>query len=501
MSRSTIDGPGLRDALSSAAERFKREEHRLNALDGATGDGDHGITMRIGFEAIRASLSTLDRRELAPNAVLRRAGKAFMGATGGAIGVVFGKALISGGKSLEQTMQIGPAEFIAILKGMEAEVASVGRVKPGDKTILDPIHMAAGVIPMADLKETVRAAYLSAEQTAAEMARWPCKVGRASRLGERAIGNPDPGAVSFSIFLAALLEWLEKEPVNERGADLGVKLGATTYVFRYLLQEASKAPAPSELIVMARNAGLDCLQVCENARPLNLSCREWVALKNQADALDLEITLGCMTLDAAIVTGYLDRVEAIGGSVLRIALERQGCSDISLGDVRIFLDRILPELQSRGLRLAIENHFYVPSRVLAEAVSDYPENTIGFCLDVANSLRKFEDLETVFSLLGNRAFCYHVKDYRLDGSDVGFSITGAPFGEGEIDRAKLWQKIFEREHNPHIYLEIWTPSTGNWECDVSMDAKWLATSIDNLRRDLAQFVAIHSSVPGRTALQ
>ena len=204
----TMDAAVLRDALSRAATRFEQEEARLNALDGAIGDGDHGITVRIGFNAIRAELGALEGTP-ALDAILRTAGMAFMGATGGAIGVIFGKALSSSGLALRGVAQIGPAEFIAMLKGMESAVAATGKAKPGDKTILDAMHAAAGVAPLPDLVETMRAACVAAEGAAAETAKWPCKVGRASRLGDRSIGHPDPGAVSFGIFLRTLLESVE----------------------------------------------------------------------------------------------------------------------------------------------------------------------------------------------------------------------------------------------------------------------------------------------------
>ena len=205
---STMDAAALRDALSRAAAKFDQEEARLNALDGAIGDGDHGITVRIGFNAIRSELGTLEG-DPTLEAILRKAGMAFMGATGGAIGVILGKALSSGGMALRGITQIGPSEFIAMLKSMESAVAAAGKAKPGDKTILDAMHAAAGVTPLPDLVHTMRAACLAAEQRAAETANWLCKVGRASRLGDRAIGHPDPGAVSFSIFLRALLESVE----------------------------------------------------------------------------------------------------------------------------------------------------------------------------------------------------------------------------------------------------------------------------------------------------
>lgn|ERR1019366_3365645 len=205
-----MDSKALKDALALAAAKFQQAEGRLNTLDGAIGDGDHGITMRIGFDAVRTAVGAMDDNA-PPDTILRAAGMAFMGATGGAIGVILGKALSAAGLALRGTPQVGPAEFIAMLKSMDNAVGTAGKVKPGDKTILDSIHAAAEVAPLPDLVETMRAAYLAAERGAADTAEWPCKVGRASRLGARAIGHPDPGAVSFSVFLKALLESVESK--------------------------------------------------------------------------------------------------------------------------------------------------------------------------------------------------------------------------------------------------------------------------------------------------
>jgi hypothetical protein len=33
-----------------------------------------------------------------------------------------------------------------------------------------------------------------------------------------------------------------------------------------------------------------------------------------------------------------------------------------------------------------------------------------------------------------------------------------------------------------MFIETWTPVTGNWEVDVDKDAIWLAASIENLRK-------------------
>jgi sugar phosphate isomerase/epimerase len=258
-------------------------------------------------------------------------------------------------------------------------------------------------------------------------------------------------------------------------------IGATSYVFRYLLSDPSKAPGLSDLLNHANNAGLGALQVCENARPLSASTAEWKELGRQASDLGLCLSLGCMTLDAKIVNQYLDRVDAIGGQYLRIVLEREGEAGLSIGRIRQFLDEIVPELTARKICLAIENHFEIPSRVLAEAASIYPPHVVGFCVDVANSLRNFEDVNAVLDLLDTRAVCYHLKDYVVKGSNVGFAVSGAPFGEGRIDASSILRRILRRHTGePEVFLETWTPATGHWMEDVDADARWLASSVHNL---------------------
>jgi dihydroxyacetone kinase len=135
---------------------------------------------------------------------------AFMSATGGASGVVFGKMFMAGGRSLKGLRQFGPPEFKSLLKAMESSVSSSGKVKPGDKTVLDAVASAFQSIAdtEAPLLEVFTKAAAASEAAAQGTANMLCRVGRASRLGDRALGHPDPGAVSFSIILRAMADWL-----------------------------------------------------------------------------------------------------------------------------------------------------------------------------------------------------------------------------------------------------------------------------------------------------
>jgi phosphoenolpyruvate---glycerone phosphotransferase subunit DhaL len=205
MMRSKLTPADMRQVLLAVADEIIGAETRLNALDAALGDGDHGITMRLGFEAIKKRLAEIDAsanfRE-----VFTESGKVFMGATGGAIGIILGKSLMSVGTSLRDAQEFGTPELGAMLASMDTAIAQAGKAKPGDKTILDAVHAANEAAERAvqanqSLGEALEGSAAAAESAAQKTAEMICRVGRASRLGERTLGHPDPGATSFSIIL------------------------------------------------------------------------------------------------------------------------------------------------------------------------------------------------------------------------------------------------------------------------------------------------------------
>jgi dihydroxyacetone kinase phosphoprotein-dependent L subunit len=211
MNNEMIRPTDLRAILSFVADRIKHEEGNLNSLDSAVGDGDHGITMRTGFEAVVEKIHHL-KADTNIGSILAESGKTFMGATGGAIGVLMGKMLMSAGNSLQGCPGIGAKEFKTLLDAMEVAVAKAGRVQPGDKTILDAVHGACQAISGTNgsLRTTAFMAANGAEAAANETAHMLCSAGRGSKLGERVLGCPDPGATSFSIILRAVSDWLER---------------------------------------------------------------------------------------------------------------------------------------------------------------------------------------------------------------------------------------------------------------------------------------------------
>jgi 3-oxoisoapionate decarboxylase len=261
-----------------------------------------------------------------------------------------------------------------------------------------------------------------------------------------------------------------------------VKIGTTSFAFRYALLDPGTSPSPAQVIRQAKAAGVERVQLCENIRPLQLTRAQWNEALSAAQDLGVEIQLGCKTLKAEVVEKFIALADRLGCDQLRIVTEEpdehlHGTRE----NVSALLEAIVPKLEAAGIRLAIENHFDISSALLVELASPYPAPLVGFCVDTANSLRSFEPPLEVIRRLRARAFCYHLKDYRVIGSMIGFSVEGAPLGEGDLDLAGCLRLIFEHAPVPPLFVETWTPSENDRERDIARDAAWLRQSVKNLR--------------------
>lgn len=187
------------DAFSRAsldAYRALVREHEpvLTALDELSGDGDFGHNLSHGIErgASRAA-------EAPDSEVWRSLAAVFLDEVGGTSGPLFG--LLFQEIARAQDGAQSPAALIrdGSASGLAA-VQRVGEAEVGDRTIVDALHPAvAALSDGAGLDAAAGAACHGALDTA----RLRARMGRASYLGERAIGHPDPGSVGIALLFVA----------------------------------------------------------------------------------------------------------------------------------------------------------------------------------------------------------------------------------------------------------------------------------------------------------
>jgi dihydroxyacetone kinase-like protein len=176
----------------------------LTSLDQAIGDGDHGLNMKRGFEAVLATLPALAEKP-APE-MLKAIGMTLVMKVGGASGPLVGTFFMELGKALPE--QPTRADLVAATDKAIDAVKARGRSEAGQKTLLDvlvPVQaiFAAGGNAAAIAAEAAKAAERTTPMLAIR--------GRASFLGERSIGHMDPGSRSASLLIGAAVATLEFE--------------------------------------------------------------------------------------------------------------------------------------------------------------------------------------------------------------------------------------------------------------------------------------------------
>jgi dihydroxyacetone kinase-like protein len=187
--------------LREVAESVIAHADELTALDQAIGDGDHGINMRRGLEAVLADLPQLEGKPAGD--ILKAAGMKLVMKVGGASGPLYGTLAMELGKRLPPAP--AQADLATALAAAIEAVKARGKSEIGQKTMLDVLAPVQAAVAAG-----ASAAAVKAEGFRAAEATKPMKAtrGRASFLGERSIGHVDPGARSAALIVAAVCDAL-----------------------------------------------------------------------------------------------------------------------------------------------------------------------------------------------------------------------------------------------------------------------------------------------------
>ena len=189
--------------IQAATQTLVDHADELTQLDRAIGDGDHGLNMRRGAQAIQARLGELAALPL--NDALKTMGMTCMGSIGGSSGPVFGTFLVTLGKELPADP--GPADLARAMDAGIKALTRLGKAEVGQKTLLDVLDPVRRVLEAGgdDLVARVRECALASATATAQI---EATRGRASFLGARALGHVDPGSRSMALIIGAICDTL-----------------------------------------------------------------------------------------------------------------------------------------------------------------------------------------------------------------------------------------------------------------------------------------------------
>ncbi|CAI7574273.1 hypothetical protein PCG10_000057 [Penicillium crustosum] len=207
-----LDSTLLQKALSAGLQRVIKAEAEVTRYDTIVGDGDCGIGLKRGAEAIQSLLTNatppLTNDVVSTVARIVTVVENVMDGTSGAIYAIFLNALAHGllAQNTSSPSTITTETWAKALKSSFAALGKYTPAKPGDRTLIDALA------PFVDtLLETgdVRVAAAAAQQGTESTKAMKASLGRSVYVGgeEEWIGKiPDPGAFGLSEFLTGLAE-------------------------------------------------------------------------------------------------------------------------------------------------------------------------------------------------------------------------------------------------------------------------------------------------------
>ena len=197
--------------IREMAAAMEENKQHLTKLDSEIGDGDHGNNMHRGFQA---ALERLEGTEAGTSAdVLKAVSSALISKVGGAAGPLYGTAFLRASSALGDEEEVSAEDAAEAIEAALGGIKQRGKAEPEDKTIVDALEPAAEAAKNAtdgSVAEVFRAAAKAAGEGVEATKDLVARKGRASYLGERAVGYQDPGATSTYLLLDAAARTLEE---------------------------------------------------------------------------------------------------------------------------------------------------------------------------------------------------------------------------------------------------------------------------------------------------
>jgi dihydroxyacetone kinase-like protein len=211
VAKQTISADDFLAIFGKMADDLEAARDYLNELDAAIGDGDQGVTMTIGFRAVRDALPGLKGQDV--GTIVTRAGLTFNGKAASTIGALFATACMRAGREAKGLTEVGLSELARMAEVAVAGVRERGKADVGDKTLLDAVvplthELRAVADAGGTLEEALQRSLAAAEAGVKATIPMKSKVGRAAWLADRTVGHQDAGATSFHLMWKSLVDWV-----------------------------------------------------------------------------------------------------------------------------------------------------------------------------------------------------------------------------------------------------------------------------------------------------
>lgn len=265
-----------------------------------------------------------------------------------------------------------------------------------------------------------------------------------------------------------------------------MRLGISSYTYTWAIGVPGSIPDKPlgicGLIEKAESSGISLIQIADNLPLEKLTHFELNELRHYASDKGISIEMGGRGLSPAHTMECLEAATILGSPILRMVIDGEGFEPDIKTIVSIITD-FVPELKSRGIKLAIENHDRLKAREFERIINRVGSDMVGICLDSVNSMGAGEGFETVSEILAPYTINLHIKDFSIHrvSHKMGLIIEGRPAGKGMLNIPGLFRNIDQYSRCRSAILELWTPPEKSIEETIIKEEMWALESVQFLK--------------------
>ena len=197
----------LREALARVSALMTENRDYLVELDAKNGDGDLGVSMSGGYQAVAEYLNGAEETDLGK--LMMQSSKVFNEAAPSSLGTITAFGMMGMAKALKGKTEATLTEAAQAMEAGLAMIMEKAKSKPGEKTILDALCPGVAALKEAaeagkDAREAFSLAAKAAEEGSESTKAMRSVHGRAAYYGDKSIGLLDGGSVVGKLLFQAL---------------------------------------------------------------------------------------------------------------------------------------------------------------------------------------------------------------------------------------------------------------------------------------------------------
>ena len=212
----TLNKKDVIKMFESVSAEMTAHADELCQMDARLGDGDLGLTMKKGFEALPQLIGDVEGADIGK--CLMTAGMKMASVVPSTMGTLMASGVMQAGKALKGKETLEPADLAAFFKAYAEGIAKRGKCSRGQRTVLDGIGAASDEAEDAiskdhdiSFEELAKAALCGAEKGVEATKDMVPVFGKAAVHREASKGVPDQGAMAVMYVVKGIADFFTRE--------------------------------------------------------------------------------------------------------------------------------------------------------------------------------------------------------------------------------------------------------------------------------------------------